>query len=87
MELHKLYQENDELYFKAGTKIKSDKLETIFTNSVNMKAYKAVLDKNTFEESAKNIGKESIGIRKWAEKAFSPQTTTAEFTFSISEGV
>ena len=81
-----MYQENNDSYFKAGTKIKSDKLETIFTDSVNIKAYKAVLDEKIFEESAKSIGKETKHIREWAEKAFSPQSTTAEFTFSITEG-
>ena len=30
-----MYQENNDPYFKAGTKIKSDKLETIFTDSVH----------------------------------------------------
>ena len=46
-----------------------------------MKAYKAVLNEEIFNVSAETIGKEPQDVRKWAEKAFSPQSTTAEFTY------
>ena len=85
MELHKMYHENGINYFKAGTKITNDKLETVFIDTVDHKAFKIMLNKDIFEESANNIGNNPEDIKSWAKKAFSSLTKTPEFTFSISE--
>ena len=84
MELHKMYHENDENFFKAITKVTNDKFETTFIDAENNKAYKILVDKEIFDESANDIGKNSDDIKTWAIKAFSSQSTS-EFTFNITE--
>ena len=79
-----MYHENDENFFKAITKVTNDKFETTLIDAENSKAYKILVDKEIFDESANDIGKNSDDIKTWAEKAFSPQST-AEFTFNITE--
>ena len=61
-----------------------DVAKQVQKDAENNKAYKILVDKEIFDESANDIGKNSGDIKTWAMKAFSPQSTP-EFTFNITE--